>query len=89
MPLVRETGGLADTVEDFDPKTGKGTGFVFKDYDTKALLAALDRALGAFRDQKVWPKLVKNGMRSDFSWASSAKKYVELYERSERKAVNV
>jgi len=81
VPLVRETGGLADTVEDFDPQTGTGTGFVFKDYDTPVLLRTLDRALAAFRDEKVWSKLVKNVMRCDFSWASSAKKYVELYEK--------
>lgn len=81
VPLVRETGGLADTVKDFDPKTGKGTGFVFKEYETKALLEALARALEAFRDQKVWLQVAKNGMKDDFSWRASAKKYIELYEK--------
>ena len=81
VPLVRETGGLADTVDDFDPSTGKGTGFVFKEYETKAFLKALERALEAFRDPKVWLKLVKSGMKCDFSWKASAKEYVELYER--------
>lgn len=81
IPLVRETGGLADTVRDFDPKNGKGTGFVFKEYTTSALLKTLDRALASFQDPKVWLKLVKNVMKCDFSWASSAKKYVELYEK--------
>ena len=89
VPLVRETGGLADTVKDFNPTSGEGTGFVFKEYDTKAFLAAVDRALTTFRDEKLWSKLVKNGMKCDFSWHASAKKYLELYERVERKVVNV
>ena len=81
VPLVRETGGLADTVQDFDSKTGKGTGFVFKDYTTPVLLRTLDRALAALRDEEVWSKLVKNVMKCNFSWAASAKKYVKLYEK--------
>lgn len=81
VPLVRETGGLADTVEDFDPKTAKGTGFVFKEYETKALLKALDRALGVYQNPKLWLPLMQNGMKNDFSWRASAKKYVELYEK--------
>lgn len=89
VPLVRETGGLADTVKDFDPKTGKGTGFVFREYDANVFLEAVDRALEAFRDPKIWLKLVRNGMKSDFSWRASAKRYVELYERVERKPVEV
>ncbi len=89
VPLVRETGGLADTVEDFNPKTGKGTGFVFKEYETKKFLETLDRALEVFRDEKTWLKLMKNGMKQDFSWHASAKQYVELYERVERKSVAV
>ena len=89
VPLVRETGGLADTVKDFNPTTGEGTGFVFKEYDTKTFLATADRALAVFRDEKLWEKLVKNGMKCDFSWLASAKQYVDLYERAERKVVNV
>ena len=89
VPLVRETGGLADTVKDFNPTTGEGTEFVFKEYDTKTFLATVDRAVATFRDPKLWSKLVKNGMKSDFSWLASAKQYMELYERVERKTVNV
>jgi len=89
VPLVRETGGLADTVQDFDSQTGEGTGFVFKDYETRAFLKALDRSLEVYRDPKLWQKLVKNGMKCDFSWHASAKKYLELYERVERKTISV
>ncbi len=85
VPLVRETGGLADTVRDFDSKTGEGTGFVFREYTTGAFLKAVDRAVEVFENQKMWLKLVKNGMKQDFSWRRSAKEYVELYQRTERK----
>lgn len=89
VPLVRETGGLADTVRDFDPQTGSGTGFVFKKHETKALLEALDRALGVYQDPELWQKLVQNGMKQDFSWQASAKKYIQLYDRVERRPVLV
>lgn len=80
VPLVRETGGLADTVTKFNEKTEEGNGFVFKDYDVKSLLKELERALKIFTDQKTWAKIQKNGMKSDFSWNSSAKKYIDLYK---------
>lgn len=89
VPLVRETGGLADTVVNFDPKSGEGNGFVFKEYETKAFLEAVDRTLGAFEDPKVWAQLVRNGMKQDFSWQNSAKQYVELYQKTERRPVTV
>ncbi len=89
IPLVRETGGLADTIQDFNPKTGEGNGFVFKEYKTQAFLEALDRAVKVYGDPKLWSKLVKNGMKCDFSWRSSAKHYLELYERVKRKPVAV
>lgn len=89
VPLVRYTGGLADTVEDFNPQTGEGTGFVFKEHQVQAFLKTLDRALGIFGDPNLWVKLMKNGMKKDFSWHASAKNYVELYERTERKPVKV
>ncbi len=86
IPVVRETGGLADTIHDFNPQTREGNGFVFKDYSSEALLGALKRALKVFADQKSWPALVRNAMACDFSWTASAKKYVELYQTMERKA---
>ena len=80
VPLVRETGGLADTVEKFNEKSGEGNGFVFKQYEASAFLKELKRALKTYDDKKVWAKIMKAGMKSDFSWTSSAKKYVELYK---------
>jgi starch synthase len=80
VPVVRETGGLADTVMKFDEKTGEGNGFVFKQYDAKAMIKEIKRALKVFDDKKAWSKIMKNGMKSDFSWNSSAKRYIDLYK---------
>ncbi len=80
VPLVRETGGLADTVEKYNEKTGDGNGFVFKEYDSSAMVKELIRALKVFEDQKSWNKIQRAGMKADFSWNSSAKKYIELYK---------
>lgn len=79
VPIVRETGGLADTVIKFDEKTEEGNGFSFKKYSSALMLKELKNALKYFDDKKLWQKIVKNGMKSDFSWHSSAKKYIELY----------
>jgi starch synthase len=79
VPIVRATGGLADTVSDYDPQSGTGNGFVFEDYDPMALYAALVRACETFHHQEVWKELMWRGMSADYSWASSARKYVELY----------
>ena len=80
VPVVRKTGGLADTVEDADPERGTGTGFVFLEYTGEALLEVIDRALAAFANPDQWRKIMENGMRQDFSWAASAAKYERLYE---------
>ncbi len=80
VPLVRETGGLADTVIRYNEKTGEGNGFVFKNYEVQALLKELNRALKLFEDKKTWTKIMRNGMKDDFSWNASAKKYIELYK---------
>lgn len=82
VPIVRETGGLADTVENYNPKEQTGNGFVFKKYDKKDMLAAIDRAVKMYNeDQKSWMKIVKNGMKANFSWLNSSKKYVDLYKK--------
>jgi len=81
VPVVRRTGGLADTVEEYDPVTAAGTGFVFTDYDAEQFRRAIDRALALWPDKKAWRRLVQNGMRQDLSWKNSAKKYVEAYDR--------
>lgn len=80
VPIVRATGGLDDTVEAFEPFSGKGTGFKFTEYDAKALLVAVRAALEVFRDTKTWRRLQLNGMAKDFSWNASAAEYARLYE---------
>lgn len=85
IPVVRSTGGLADTITEFDPKTGKGNGFIFTDYKSDALVEALGRAQKTFEQPRVWATLVTNAMNCDFTWTASAKRYVEIYESTKRK----
>ncbi len=85
VPLVRKTGGLADTVVPYNPKTGRGTGFLFEKYSAAALIACLRRALAVYRDKKKWTSLMQTGMKQDFSWERSAKEYVKLYRKALRK----
>jgi starch synthase len=85
VPVVRETGGLKDTIQNFNAKTGKGNGFIFKKYKSKDLYSAIKTAVDAFKDKKAWTKIQKNGMRANFSWETSAKKYVKLYEKAMKK----
>jgi len=85
VPIVRKTGGLADTIENYDPKTSEGTGFVFKNYEASELLNTIKRALRVYEDKNAWVKLIKNGMKKDFSWEASAKKYVDIYQRAIQK----
>ena len=82
VPIVRATGGLADTVKDFDPRSGEGNGFSFTSYDRWALFAAIIRALENFKYRDTWSKLQVRGMGADFSWTASARKYVDLYYRA-------
>jgi starch synthase len=80
VPLVRAVGGLADTVEDFDGKA-RGTGFVFREYSSQALLTAVRRALEVRRDQAAWLGLVDRGMAQDNSWEQRAARYEALYQQ--------
>jgi len=80
IPIVRKTGGLADTVVNYNPKDGSGNGFVFNQYETKDLISSIKKALSIFKDKKAWEKLMKSGMKSNFSWLDSAKNYVGLYK---------
>ena len=80
VPIVRETGGLADTVIRYNEKSGNGNGFMFKKYNATDMIKEIKRANKVFQDKKEWTKIIKNGMKSDFSWNSSAKKYVDLYK---------
>ncbi len=81
IPIVRATGGLKDSVSDFDPATGTGNGFVFTEYDGAALLAAVDRALDTYRQKDLWARLTENAMAADYSWSRSAGEYLRLYRR--------
>jgi starch synthase len=80
VPVVRATGGLADTVIEFDPATGEGTGFRFEEYDAEQFKAAVHRALMTWNHRPHWLKLMRNGMNQDFSWTRSALKYMEVYD---------
>ncbi|MGA2571622.1 MAG: glycogen synthase GlgA [Terracidiphilus sp.] len=82
VPIVRATGGLDDTIEEWDPKKRTGTGFKFEGVDPGALLAEIDRALEAFRDNKSWTRLMRNGMAQDYSWSGPAKEYVQVYDEA-------
>ncbi|MDZ7262989.1 MAG: glycogen synthase [candidate division KSB1 bacterium] len=79
IPIVHATGGLADTIKDYDPKSGRGYGFVFQKYAPEALINAVRRALDAYRDREIWRKLIDRAMRLNFSWQLSAEKYIRLY----------
>ncbi|HTR24000.1 MAG TPA: glycogen synthase GlgA [Terriglobales bacterium] len=81
VPIVRATGGLDDTIEPWNARTGKGTGFKFTEYNGEALLLTIKEALQAFRDQTSWQVLMRNGMSRDFSWNASAREYGKIYEK--------
>jgi starch synthase len=81
VPIVRATGGLDDTIEQYDPATGKGTGFKFREYSGEALLDTVKAAVLAYRDTQRWEKLMHNGMVQDYSWTAAAKEYVKVYDR--------
>jgi starch synthase len=81
VPVVRATGGLDDTIEAFDPATGRGTGFKFQEYEGAALLGAMRQALAVFRNEPaIWRRIQLNGMAQDFSWQAPAIEYARLYE---------
>ena len=81
VPIVRATGGLDDTIEPWDARTGKGTGFKFTEYSGESLLLTVKQALQAYRDQTSWQVLMRNGMNKDFSWNASAREYGKIYDR--------
>jgi starch synthase len=80
VPLVRATGGLDDTVQQFDPASGKGTGFKFAPYDAGALLEKIREALYFYGRPEIWSKIQHNGMLVDNSWTAAARKYSALYQ---------
>lgn len=86
VPIVHETGGLHDTVTDFDARLGTGSGFMFSSYTKEDLLIAIVRALENFHYKEVWQKLAQTGMKESFSWDLPAKKYLQLYGIAIRKS---
>jgi starch synthase len=87
VPVVRATGGLDDTIEEWNPEQGSGTGFKFQGANSGALQAALERALTAFADKDGWQRLMLNGMARNYSWEQPAREYVAAYqEAAQRRA---
>jgi len=80
VPIVRETGGLADTIAPFNPETGEGNGITFATYNAHDMLNAVHRAVQLYADGEKWNKLMSNAMAMDFSWEASARKYLAMYE---------
>ncbi len=80
IPVVRATGGLADTVTESDPETGEGNGFVFVNHKADEFMAAIERGIQTYRKKEVWRSLMKKAMGMDFSWSASARSYGRLYE---------
>jgi starch synthase len=82
VPIVRAVGGLADTVQEYDPRTGEGNGFCFTNYDPWELFAAVVRALELYRFTDIWRTLQRRGMAADHSWTASARRYVDVYRNA-------
>lgn len=80
MPVVRETGGLYDTVPAFNPETGEGRGFTFKSYNAHDMLGALNNALGVYYNKPLRQKLVDNIMNYDCSWKEPVQEYMNIYQ---------
>jgi starch synthase len=81
VPIVRRTGGLADSVQQYDAHSGQGTGIVFNDFNSEGLEWALNTALDLYAEAEQWTRMVRNGMAKDFSWDTQGEKYVEIYRR--------
>ncbi|MGD2175059.1 MAG: glycogen synthase GlgA [Candidatus Brocadiaceae bacterium] len=91
VPIVRATGGLADTVGDYDEQglqSGEATGFVFEPYEPQALAQAVRRALAVFPEREKWRKLMLNGMSQDWSWKRSAREYLDVYGKARQRIVS-
>lgn len=81
IPIVRRTGGLADSVQMWDPATRTGTGVVFNDFDASGVRWAIHTALDLYKDRDAWPQMMHNAMAQDFSWERQAQEYVSLYNQ--------
>jgi len=83
-PVVRATGGLRDTVAEFNPATGAGTGFVFDAYAAEPLVSAISRAVETYRKPQLWQRLAANCFAQDFSWERAARNYLTWFEALRR-----
>jgi starch synthase len=82
VPIARKTGGLADSVQAYNGKNGEGNGFLFEKYSTADLTAVIKKAIKIYSsDKETWQSIMRNGMKSNFTWLNSAKKYVDLYKK--------
>ncbi|MBR6710231.1 MAG: glycogen synthase GlgA [Selenomonadaceae bacterium] len=81
VPVVRETGGLKDTVQQYDKYANAGNGFVFGNYNAHEMMYSLKRALSTYGNFEIWTKIMRNAMNTDYSWSGSAKEYKDLYEK--------
>ena len=82
VPIVRSTGGLADSVQPFNGKNGIGNGFVFEKYSAKEMIAQIKIAVKLYStNSEKWNAIMANGMKSNFTWMNSSKKYVDLYKK--------
>jgi starch synthase len=79
IPVVRATGGLKDSVTQYDRAAKTGTGFLFEQFDKASFLEAVDNAISIYRQKEAWTRLMRNAMKADFSWNSSGKKYEAVY----------
>lgn len=82
IPIIRKTGGLADSVMDFNPETSKGTGFAFEHFDSLSLALTIARALENYKNKPLWKKIQRQAMEQDFSWAKSAKEYAKIFTKA-------
>ncbi len=85
IPIGRKTGGIADTVQDYNPLASKGTGFLFFDFTPSAMQDAIKRALCLYTDGDKMQKVIRDAMKKDFSWKKSAERYIELYDYAVKK----
>lgn len=84
IPLVRAVGGLQDTVKEYQAKTNEGSGFKFDQYEKKALIKSMNKALALYQTQSAWKNLMKNAMKENFGWPRIADQYLQIYQKALR-----
>ena len=90
IPIVRNTGGLADTVENFNQETGSGTGFIFDDLTPQAIYNTVGWAVWAYYNRRSEIEAMRlRGMKQNFSWEKSAEKYIAMYEETRKKIFSI